>query len=678
VRGYLTDKQKLFTLGNVSGGYDSAMPDDTTITVGAVLTRTSERVVTITGLKAPDGYPVTSLPTTQNIKINPVALANETAVTFTSAVCGTSTNDAVGTTVKTAEGQLVVPLVVKATTFAFNGSVGTDYENAPNGPLSNYFTFNGENKAHLTSTSEITSAILVDTNRIDVVFAAPVLGASTTNIVIAEEGKFGSYTGTPTLSVHAPEVAAETITIGTSGAGLQVENDDTIVIEMTVPGSATFASQSILDRYWLTPTGKKQLFTISPMEGIKGYDPAMAQTGATITRDNNTKITISGLAPLQGIMSAQKITLNPIVFADASVPTTVTAISTLASSGNSAILAPGSQGTPVSGAFTGTSVTGLTSGTYIMKSGSTWYQLATGTAAIPTTAVASLEAAIITSTSTTTGVTGLTAGVEYDIYRVITPVTGTAASRTLKVGASDSTGITGVTANTIVYLTKLVGADVITVTSAGNVSNAVQLLFFTGAATTASSAAPWMQALSDSTKNWVSTTQTSPLVNGNYFRMGSRHWLYKMRVINKGGGTPSLVLNQVDKFATLRGMSAVGINLSLEVTRGLILEEASRGTTAMASDGKITVTGLTVSGTTKGYVVRTRIWTSATAFTSGWQPINNGVVLTGLTPDGTVFERDTGSSTSRQSNAGSLTGDSGGQWATTPTWAVFYLVVNHY
>jgi hypothetical protein len=318
-----------------------------------------------------------------------------------------------------------------------------------------------------------------------------------------------------------------------------------------------------------------------------------------------------------------------------------------------------------------------------MKSGSTWYSLATGSAAA--TAQVSLAAALntVSSVTGTTGVTGLTAGVEYDIYRVIVPATGaTLTTRTLVVGADDvpSTS-TGVKKNTLVVLTKLIGADEINISSAGNIGSEVQLLFYTGEYATASTAAPWMQTLSDTTNSWVAVSQADSFsTNNQYYRMGSKNWLYKMKVVNKGAPTnyPRLTRKQADNFSTLSNLSAVGAALNLVVTRGLILEEASRGELDMGTDGKITIKGLdaTLNGTAKGYVVREN--SSAATPLPRWHPIHAGEVSNGSgTPSTTAFDYNSGSQDRKASGSGetggTLTGDSGNQWAPTPTWAVFYL-----
>jgi hypothetical protein len=158
--------------------------------------------------------------------------------------------------------------------------------------------------------------------------------------------------------------------------------------------------------------------------------------------------------------------------------------------------------------------------------------------------------------------------------------------------------------------------------------------------------------------------------------MGSAHWLYKMRVVHQGapGTGPALVRNKADDFTTLRGMGAVGFALNLIVTRGLILEEASRGAVEMGSggqsaDGKITITGLTA---TSAYVVRENSW-AATPL-NRWHAINSGEVANGGgTPSATSFDSAIGQNRN-PATGGILTGDSAGQWAPTPTWAVFYLM----
>jgi hypothetical protein len=168
--------------------------------------------------------------------------------------------------------------------------------------------------------------------------------------------------------------------------------------------------------------------------------------------------------------------------------------------------------------------------------------------------------------------------------------------------------------------------------------------------------------------------------------MGSAHWLYKMRVVHQGapGTGPALVRNKADDFTTLRGMGAVGYALNLIVTRGLILEEASRGAVEMGSggqsaDGKITITGLigNLDGTSKGYVVRESSWAATPA--NYWHALNSGEVANGGgTPSSTSFDYSASSQNRKASGTsatdGKLTGDSGGQWAPTPTWAVFYLM----
>jgi hypothetical protein len=565
------------------------------------------------------------------------------------------------------------------------GGFGSDAKTS----LAQYFTFNGPNKAQFEAA---TTAIIVDAadsptkmSRVDMVFATGKLpGDSPANIVIAEAGKFASdNSAAATLEVFPPgEAAVTNIPLGS-----QAQNNDSIVIEMTTPGSATFASQRVLDRYWADSTGKIQLFTISPMDGIKGYDPAMARNGATITRTSSTKITISGLAPLQEGSATQKITLNPIVFADASVPVTVTAASALASGGAVPILAPGSQG--ALNVTTPTTVDLSPSGTYFMKSGSTWYTIAATGAA---TSRASLEDAFAVTAAATTKVINLLPGVEYDIYRVLTPVrTGTAAvqlaSRTLKVGAADSANAHfGIMANTIVCLSKLQSTDKLFVTSTGNVSNAVQLLFYTGNITAGT---PWfMPTQSDSKNTWLTgNTLSNNITSGRYYRMGSENWLYKMEVSHQGapGAGPALVLNKADDFTTLRGMNAVGYSLNLTITRGLILEEASRGKVEMgangvSTDGKITITGLdaTLDGSAKGYVVREM----SSSGTASWHTITTGEVANGSSsPATTAFDYGTATAQNRKASGnsnsnGTLTGDSGGDWAPTPTWAVFYLQDN--
>jgi hypothetical protein len=111
--------------------------------------------------------------------------------------------------------------------------------------------------------------------------------------------------------VHAPGHANETErTIQYQGL-----NNDKLTIT-SVGGK--FASQAILNRYWATAEGKKQLFTISPMSELAGIDPNLAQASARIeVSSNGLIITISGLAPIQGVLSNQTITINPIALEDA-------------------------------------------------------------------------------------------------------------------------------------------------------------------------------------------------------------------------------------------------------------------------------------------------------------------------------------------------------------------------